>query len=674
MKNSIHFEQAINQIYNHLYANAPVRTPNGIAKEAGKILRTISYIQEKNKYEEFNHISERDLKSNDDVIVSVLGKKFRTYFNEMNGLYKIYSSQEKIDISDFDILYVVKKIGSLQLNNHNHDFFGDAAEIFRSNWVKSHGGQFFTDQRVTKLAIDLLEFNPLKGDDLVDICAGTGGFLLAGLNKIKEISKSNDTSFIKKIALKSIKGQEIDPDLCEIGNATLSYRLGGEKINIIQRGDSIVANNFKSGDLRFNSHSCVVTNPPFGSKITIKDNNTLREFELSQIPSSSFNATLIKTTRLIARSPDILFLEQNVKLLKSGSGRLAIVLPYQIVSGPQTYFVREWLLRNAQIVAVIDLPPETFQPHTGTKASLVILKRREKPLEKVDTKNDPTIFMARPKWIGHDRRGNPVYKRSIDGAYTDEILSDFPEVGIAFNDFKIGKDPRQSYNYCYAISASTLVEDPSLRLDAQFHDSNKKNQQKSLQFKNKKDWRFIKISDVTERIFYPGRFRRDYTEDKKNSVLFLGGTNISQLIADTDKRLSADNPNLEQLTVKNGWILITRSGSVGIVATVPKAWEGYAISEHVIRIIPNSKKLSPEYLYAFLKTNYAQTALSRGIYGSVIDEITPDFIGSIEIPIPSSRNMMDRIVKDIRLAEESRDSAINGFSSTISYLDNFLRS
>ena len=47
-----------------------------------------------------------------------------------------------------------------------------------SGVAKRLGGQFFTDQRVTRLAVDLLEYDPAK-HDFVDICSGTGGFLIA---------------------------------------------------------------------------------------------------------------------------------------------------------------------------------------------------------------------------------------------------------------------------------------------------------------------------------------------------------------------------------------------------------------------------------------------------------------------------------------------------------------
>ena len=129
----------------------------------------------------------------------------------------------------------------------------------------------------------------------------------------------------------------------------------------------------------------------------------------------------------------------------------------------------------------------------------------------------------------------------------------------------------------------------------------------------------MRIQDVVDKIFYPGRFKRNYVDRYPEAVPFLGGANISQLMVTTDKWLSPNDPKLESLRVSAGWLLVTRSGSTGIVSSVPAAWEGFALSEHVIRIVPNPRKLDPAYIQAFLRSEYGQEQLSRGVFGSVID-------------------------------------------------------
>lgn len=42
---AVHLEERIHRIFDHLYANAPVRTPKGIAYEVGKILHTAMYME-----------------------------------------------------------------------------------------------------------------------------------------------------------------------------------------------------------------------------------------------------------------------------------------------------------------------------------------------------------------------------------------------------------------------------------------------------------------------------------------------------------------------------------------------------------------------------------------------------------------------------------------------------
>ena len=137
--------------------------------------------------------------------------------------------------------------------------------------------------------------------------------------------------------------------------------------NPVHNMDSLLDENFNGTKtpLKFDSQSCLASNPPFGIKITIKNPKVLNSFELSKNNNSSKKAT--------AKAPDILLLEQNVKLLKPGKGRLAIVLPYQILSGPQTLYIREWILKNCHINTVIDLPKDTLFSHTQVQRLACLL-------------------------------------------------------------------------------------------------------------------------------------------------------------------------------------------------------------------------------------------------------------------------------------------------------------
>ena len=184
-----------------------------------------------------------------------------------------------------------------------------------------------------------------------------------------------------------------------------------------------------------------------------------------------------------------------------------------------------------------------------------------------------------------------------------------------------------------------------------------------------KDWNVIKLGSVVKKIFYPGRFKRNYVDKYDGAIPFLGGSNITELKIATEKWIRHDDPNLNHLRVEAGWVLVTRSGSTGIISMVPPAWDGFAMSEHVIRIIPDKSKMSADYIYAFLKSKLGQLELSKGIFGSVIEEISPEGIAEINLLVPVKKDIFMKIDSGIKASQKSRDQAIRGDSETINILE-----
>ena len=120
--------------------------------------------------------------------------------------------------------------------------------------------------------------------------------------------------------------------------------------------------------------------------------------------------------------PEILFIERCWQFLKPG-GRMAIVLPDAILGAPSLAYVRQWILDHCRLVASVDLHPDTFQPRNGTQTSVLVLQRktaedRARELRQGGV-SDYEIFMAQVHAIGHDKRGNTVYRRNEDG---EELL------------------------------------------------------------------------------------------------------------------------------------------------------------------------------------------------------------------------------------------------------------
>lgn len=68
---------------------------------------------------------------------------------------------------------------------------------------------------------------------------------------------------------------------------------------------------------------------------------------------------------------EVLFLERFIRLAKP-NGKVIIILPEGIFANSNLKHVREWLVRNFTLHAVIGLPRDVFK-HTGTTAKTAIL-------------------------------------------------------------------------------------------------------------------------------------------------------------------------------------------------------------------------------------------------------------------------------------------------------------
>jgi len=94
-----------------------------------------------------------------------------------------------------------------------------------------------------------------------------------------------------------------------------------------------------------------------------------------------------------------------------------------ILGSPGLGYIRQWIIKHAKIIASIDLHADTFQPRNGTQTSVLFLQKKSQQEidleEKSRTMADYSIFMAMAERIGHDKRGNPIFKRD---KYGNEIL------------------------------------------------------------------------------------------------------------------------------------------------------------------------------------------------------------------------------------------------------------
>lgn len=149
---------------------------------------------------------------------------------------------------------------------------------------------------------------------------------------------------------------------------------------------------------------------------------------------------------------------------------------------------------------------------------------------------------------------------------------------------------------------------------------------------------------ISNAVILPGRFKRVYVDEGYGYVLF-GGKQIHTLDPSGDKYLSKskhDDRVSKELLIDENTTLITRSGTIGKVALVPKHWAHWIASEHIIRVVPASQDIAG-YNYIFLLSDYGRMLIQRYTYGAVVDEIDSSHVKDIPIPLLKDHDIQNKI-------------------------------
>lgn len=444
--------------HNHIYIN------DGLQKQPAffELLKVIfcKIEDERNIPKQLEFFATSEERSNPDGQLTVK-KRISKIFDRVKNHQKyklIFDANDEIKLSPRSLAYIVSELQKYSLLNTNIDIKGKAYEEIVGANLRGDRGEFFTPRNIMKMVVEMI--NPCVDDKVLDSSCGTGGFLVNAMTHvIKKLEKqfeaelgvrksqwSNDEiavfrERISDMARSNYFGFDINPDLVKATKMNMVMNNDGSG-NILQsnsllpphewtedfRSNLAVALGIDKNNIRNHEtigfFNVIVTNPPFGSKIPIKDKTILEQFELAHVwENNKKNNTWTMTERLQASvPPEILFVERCTQLLVPG-GRMGIVLPDNILGAPGLGYIREWLIKNHRIIASIDLHADTFQPRNGTQTSVLFLQKKTQEQKDTEEKSckmaDYNIFMAMVEKVGHDKRGNPTFKRDKEG---NEIL------------------------------------------------------------------------------------------------------------------------------------------------------------------------------------------------------------------------------------------------------------
>lgn len=453
---------AFKTCHNHIYVN------DGLQKAEAffELLKLIfcKILDERNIPHPLEFFASSSERLSSDGQLTVQKRINKIYEKVITRYPNIFSKTDEIHLKPVSLAYIVSELQKYSLLDTHIDVKGKAYEEIVGSNLRGDRGEFFTPRNIARMTVKMLDI-PIDAKVLDPAC-GTGGFLVVGMNNVikklkEELTKisgkkeeqwneneiNNLRDKIKEIASQNFFGFDINPNLVKATKMNMVMNNDGSG-NILQNNSLLPPHEWqsdikdlicKSFNLEKNSirrskdlalFDFVVTNPPFGKLLPINDSNILEQFDLGHIwKKDKSSGKITKTDRIAtSRPPEVLFIERCWQFLIPG-GIMGIVLPDALLGAPGIDYasIREWIIEKCRIIASIDLDPDTFQPRNGTQTSVLFLqKKTEKEIQNGVKKSiNYDIFFTMVDKIGHDKRGNPIYKRDKDGneILTEDIIS-----------------------------------------------------------------------------------------------------------------------------------------------------------------------------------------------------------------------------------------------------------
>lgn len=361
-------------------------------------------------------------------------KKYPTIFEENDRTIQL-----KPDV----VAFIVGQLQRYSLLRSPVDVKGVAYEEIVGSNLRGDRGEFFTPRNACRMAVAMID--PTPDERLLDPACGTGGFLITAMNHVLErIEQTHKERWSNRLnpsqaeleefyrarteyLTQRVMGFDFNPKL--IRAAKMNMVMNNDGAGGLWQADSLANPHTwdrKAADaVALGSIDVLFTNPPFGANIVIDDQHILRQYDLAAAWTMQDNGSWeMRMDRhgapVLQKSqpPEILFIERCLQFLREGTGRMAMVLPNGILNNPALGYVRHWILRNAQVIAVVDMARELFQPKNDTQTSMVLLRRlsASERAEAARKRLNYPVFMAVTGKIGHDKRGNTIYRRLPTGA------------------------------------------------------------------------------------------------------------------------------------------------------------------------------------------------------------------------------------------------------------------
>ena len=191
------------------------------------------------------------------------------------------------------------------------------------------------------------------------------------------------------------------------------------------------------------------------------------------------------------------------------------------------------------------------------------------------------------------------------------------------------------------------------RIDADYYQPKYEEIDEVLIKLNAKPIRSYRFLDVTT-----GQYCPDYVASDEGRP-YLRGTDLTVgSIAMESLCYIKPEDQVPSKQAQEGDVVVTRVGTVGLSARIPKECDGGTISDNLIRVrILDRSKIDSYYLSCFLGSEVGKSLMLRNARGSVQQRLNQETLKEILLPIPEMEvqsKIKDTIIESFNLRQQSK--------------------
>ena len=311
---------------------------------------------------------------NPDELLRVVRDEVFPHFRKLNGgtTFSEYMQDAQLMVQKPSLLVsAIEMVDRLPITDG--DAKGDLYEYLLSKLTTAGiNGQFRTPRHIIRFMVELLE--PKPTDVIGDPSCGTAGFLVGAMQYLLKTHtskagrlKGEDGETIytgdllepyrKHIQNEMFHGFDFDQTMLRI--ASMNLMLHGVDNPDIHYQDTL-ANSFteKFGEQAEGFFDIILANPPFKGSLDETDVH----------PSL--------TRQVKTKKTELLFVALILRMLKRG-GKSATIVPDGVLFGSSNAHssLREILVKQHQLEAVISLPSGVFKPYAGVSTAILVFTK-----------------------------------------------------------------------------------------------------------------------------------------------------------------------------------------------------------------------------------------------------------------------------------------------------------